>query len=101
MNMTDPIFTQRCIRRDELRKLVPLADSTIYELEKAGNFPKRFYLTARCVAWNLAEVKAWIEERRTAIMQRTAHPDVRHRKNRPVRKSGRRSKTRAMSDSRP
>ncbi len=65
--------------------MIPLADSTIYELEKAGNFPKRFYLTARCVAWNLAEVEAWIAERRSAIMQRAARPDVRLRKSRPVK----------------
>ena len=64
--------------------MIPLADSTIYELEKAGNFPKRFYLTARCVAWNLAEVEAWIAERKSAIMQRAATPDVRLRKSRPV-----------------
>ena len=55
--MKDDILSRRLIRREELRKLIPLADTTIYELENAGNFPKRVYLTARCVAWELSEVE--------------------------------------------
>src|ERR1700751_272445 len=56
----------RTIRRPELHQLVPLADSTIYELEQRGEFPRRFFITERCVVWNLAEVEAWLEERRRA-----------------------------------
>jgi predicted DNA-binding transcriptional regulator AlpA len=55
----------RTIRRHELRLTVPLADSTIYEMEKRGEFPRRFNLTPRCVVWDLAEVEAWLEQRRT------------------------------------
>jgi prophage regulatory protein len=43
----------RTIRRHELRLIVPLADTTIYEMEKRGEFPRRFNLTPRCVVWNL------------------------------------------------
>ena len=43
----------RTIRRHELRLIVPLADSTIYEMEKRGDFPRRFNLTLRCVVWDL------------------------------------------------
>lgn len=39
----------RTIRRHELRLIVPLADSTIYEMEKRGEFPRRFNLAPRCV----------------------------------------------------
>lgn len=46
--------------------MVPLADTTIYEMEQRGEFPLRFYLTTRCVVWDLAEVEAWIEARRYA-----------------------------------
>lgn len=56
----------RTIRRPELHQLVPLADTTIYELEQRGEFPRRFFITERCVVWNLAEVEAWLEERRRA-----------------------------------
>ncbi|MER9281130.1 AlpA family phage regulatory protein [Mesorhizobium sp. M0522] len=55
---------KQTIRRPELRRIVPLADTTIYEMERPGEFPQRFYLTPRCVVWSLAEVEAWIEQRR-------------------------------------
>ena len=51
----------RTIRRHELRLIVPLADSTIYEMEKRGEFPRRFNLTPRCVVWDLEEVEAWLK----------------------------------------
>jgi len=69
--------------------MVPLADTTIYELEQRGEFPRRFNLTARCVVWDLAEVEAWIEERRRAssgdAFKRAPSPEVRLRRARPVR----------------
>ncbi|TSE07856.1 AlpA family phage regulatory protein [Mesorhizobium intechi] len=39
----------RAIRRRELRLIVALASSTIYEMESRGEFPRRFNLTPRCV----------------------------------------------------
>ena len=80
---------RRAVRRAELRRIVPLADTTIYELEQRGEFPRRFNLTARCVVWDLAEVEAWLDERRRASdasqISRAPSPDVRQRKARPVR----------------
>lgn len=79
---------RRTIRRAQLREIVPLADTTIYEMEQRGEFPRRFHLTPRCVVWDLAEVEAWIEERRRASeageIERAPNPDVRQRKSRPV-----------------
>ncbi|WP_457155130.1 helix-turn-helix transcriptional regulator [Mesorhizobium sp. P5_C1] len=49
---------KRTIRRRQLREMVPLADSTIYEMEQRGEFPRRFALTPRCVVWDLGEVQA-------------------------------------------
>ncbi|WP_245863698.1 helix-turn-helix transcriptional regulator [Caulobacter mirabilis] len=46
----------RFVRRAELRRIVPLADTTIYDLEGKGQFPRRFSLTPRCVVWDLNEV---------------------------------------------
>lgn len=84
-----PYQLKRTIRRTQLRQIVPLADTTIYEMEQRGEFPRRFYLTSRCVVWDLAEVEAWIDERRRAsyAVQVTLAPcpDVRKRKTRPVR----------------
>jgi Prophage CP4-57 regulatory protein (AlpA) len=41
---------RRTIRRHQLREIVPLADSTIYEMEQRGEFPQRFALTPRCTS---------------------------------------------------
>lgn len=78
----DPKGIRRTIRRSELRQIVPLADSTIYELERRGDFPKRFFLTARCVVWDLGEVLAWIQSRRQAGSngsKKAPTPDYRQR----------------------
>ncbi|HCF4374375.1 TPA: AlpA family transcriptional regulator [Pseudomonas aeruginosa] len=76
---------RRTIRRQELRQIVPLAETTIYEMERRGEFPRRFNLTPRCVVWDLAEVEAWIEERKQAPRGSSSKPDVHLRKTRPVR----------------
>lgn len=80
---------RRTVRRAQLREIVPLADTTIYEMEQRGEFPRRFNLTPRCVVWDLAEVEAWIEERRQASqagrIETPPGPDVRRRRARPVR----------------
>lgn len=82
---------KRTIRRTELRQLVPLADTTIYDMERRGEFPRRFNLTPRCVVWDLAEVEAWLAARRQAsdadALKRVPSPDVRQRKRRPVKQA--------------
>jgi len=81
------------IRRNQLKLLVPLADSTIYEMEQRGEFPRRFSLTSRCVVWDLADVEAWIEQRKrdsyAARVQRAPAPDVHMLRARPTSKSKR------------
>lgn len=80
---------RRTIRRRELKQIVPLADTTIYEMECRGEFPRRFNLTPRCVAWDLDDVEAWIEQRKQARRGSAWKPDVHLRKTRPVRASSR------------
>ena len=83
-----PLPFRRTIRRQELRQIVPLAETTIYEMERRGEFPRRFNLTPRCVVWDLAEVEAWMEMRkqasRSCSTNVTKGPDVRQRKTRPI-----------------
>lgn len=86
-----PLPFRRTIRRQELHQIVPLAETTIYEMEQRGEFPRRFNLTARCVVWDLEEVEAWIDTRKQASRSgqdgKTFGPDVMQRKHRPVRGS--------------
>lgn len=51
------------IRKEDLLKMVPLSEYTITQMEKNGEFPKRFQLTNRTVAWNRDKVEAWLDER--------------------------------------
>lgn len=60
------------INRKQLLKIVPLSERTILDMEKRGEFPRRFAITARLVAWDLLEVEQWIEERKAAAIQPVA-----------------------------
>ena len=69
MSTRSDALKKRMIRRHELRQIVPLADTTIYEMEQRGEFPRRFALTPRCVVWDLAEVEAWLNAHAPRVAQ--------------------------------
>jgi prophage regulatory protein len=52
------------INRKQLLKIIPLSERTILDMEKRGEFPRRFALTARNVAWDLEEIREWIQKRK-------------------------------------
>lgn len=54
------------INRKKLHSMIPLSERTIFDMEQRGDFPRRIALTSRNVAWDLAEVEKWIEERKAA-----------------------------------
>ena len=56
---------------DRLLVIVPLSRRTILDMEQRGEFPKRFVLTPRRVAWDLAEVEKWMEDCRSGGKQAT------------------------------
>ena len=85
MARQDTTALRRTIRRHQLREMVPLADSTIYEMEQRGEFPRRFALSPRCVVWDLSEVEAWLSLRRSTPLTRAPHPDVKQRRSRPIK----------------
>lgn len=57
------------INRKQLKSKVPLCERTILDLEKRGQFPKRFSVTARLVVWDLSEVDEWIACQKAAGVQ--------------------------------
>ena len=57
------------INRKKLLAIIPLSERTIFNLERRGEFPHRIALTSRNVAWDLAEVEAWIEARKSSGVQ--------------------------------
>ena len=72
-----------------LHRIVPLSDTTIYEMERRGEFPRRFNVTPRCVGWDLEEVEAWVEARKQAhrcnANASRSGPDVHQRRTRLVK----------------
>jgi prophage regulatory protein len=70
----------KLINKKILLSMVPLSERTIYTLEKKGQFPSRFALSARSVVWDLGEVLAWMEKRKQeAIQADRPGPDAIHK----------------------
>lgn len=57
------------INRKQLLRKVPMSERTILDMEKRGEFPKRFSITPRLVAWDLKEIDAWIADQHAAAIQ--------------------------------
>lgn len=61
--------TKTLINRKRLLSMIPLSERTIFNMEQRGEFPRRIALTSRNVAWDLEEVEAWIEARKSSGTQ--------------------------------
>ncbi len=57
-------MSRKLINRKTLLGMIPFSARTIDTKEAAGQFPRRIVLSARSVAWDLAEVEEWIQARR-------------------------------------
>lgn len=64
------------INRKKLLAMIPLAERTIFNMERRGEFPRRIALTSRNVAWDLSEVEEWIDARKASGGQ-AARPGMR------------------------
>lgn len=53
-------------RLPEVKKITGLARTTIYELIKAGEFPKPIQISRRGVAWSETELLDWQESKKAA-----------------------------------
>ena len=56
---------KRTIRRPELLAKTGLSKTSIYNLEREGNFPRHFMLTPRCAVWIESEIDAWLDQRQS------------------------------------
>lgn len=55
--------TKRVLRRPAVLAKVGISKTSLYNLEKSGDFPKHFMLSPRCAVWDEQEVDAWISAR--------------------------------------
>jgi prophage regulatory protein len=54
---------RRLIRRAQLLMMVPYTPQHIWLLEKQNKFPKRIPIGPNSIAWDLDEVRAWIDQK--------------------------------------
>lgn len=55
----------RWIRRPETLRLLGVGRTTLDTLIREGRFPRGMAITPKCLVWSLAEVSAWMQERRS------------------------------------
>ena len=53
----------RFLRLPEVEQATGLKKSTIYLMQKRGEFPRCVQLTPRCVAWPASRVYQWVQDR--------------------------------------
>ena len=51
------------LRRPAVLAKLGISRTHLYELERAGDFPKHFMLSPRCAVWEETAVDQWMEER--------------------------------------
>lgn len=56
-----PLF----IRRNQLKQITGLSQSTIWRLESEGKFPKRRKIGIGCVGWLYSEVQSFLQNSET------------------------------------
>ena len=56
----------RLLRKPAVIDRVALSDTTIWRLERAGNFPRSIRISPGAVAWRESDIEAWIEKRAEA-----------------------------------
>lgn len=56
-------MTQCILRSADVSKLIRLSRSTIWRLERAGQFPQRRQISPGAVGWVASEVYAWLDSR--------------------------------------
>jgi len=67
----------RLLRTRELLEITGLSRSQIHRLEAAGRFPRRRRIGQRAVAWDSAEVEAWIATREAVVVTCADAPPIR------------------------
>ncbi|WP_132543654.1 helix-turn-helix transcriptional regulator [Plasticicumulans lactativorans] len=54
------------IRPADIQAVAGISRTQAYDLERAGRFPRRIRLSARCVGWRMEDVQRWLAERPAA-----------------------------------
>lgn len=60
---TPDTFPERIVRAKELHELTGLSRTTIWRMERKGEFPTRVPLSGNSVGWRYSEVMEWMNSR--------------------------------------
>ena len=63
----DNLGLKQILRRKDVCAVTGLSYSTIFRLERAGQFPQRRQLSPNAVGWLRAEVDEWVTKRTVAV----------------------------------
>jgi len=55
-------MNDRLLKINEVKSIISMGDSWIYEKMNKGEFPKPIKLSSRCVRWRQSDVNRWIAE---------------------------------------
>ena len=61
IKVQEPNAVDKIIRSKEVQELTSLSRTTIWRLERKGEFPARVPLTSGSIGWRLSEVREWIK----------------------------------------
>jgi predicted DNA-binding transcriptional regulator AlpA len=61
--MSERLSPDELILRPERKRLVPLSDTTVWRMERRGEFPRRIHISEKRVAWRRSEIEEWLERR--------------------------------------
>ncbi len=54
-------FDGGCLREKQVRELVPISRSTLWDWVRDGTFPAPTKLSSKVTVWRRAEVQAWLD----------------------------------------
>jgi predicted DNA-binding transcriptional regulator AlpA len=55
---------RRILDHDALLEIIPLSRTTLWRMERAGEFPRRIKVSKNRVGWFESDVAAWLDARR-------------------------------------
>ena len=64
MNQNNSTY-DRLIRFPEVRKICGLSRSSVWRLQRAGQFPRAYKISSRACAWSLSDLSIWMEEQKS------------------------------------
>jgi prophage regulatory protein len=57
---------KRVLSQQAVLNRVPVSRTTLWRMERAGDFPRRIQISANRIGWLEADVDAWVEERKSS-----------------------------------